>query len=94
MSLFWSPLTSPTAPACLRTLLLLRCASFALSALQLRAGYPPPASYANGMGRHTFVFMRHISLANAFTFNLFQAIPFLYELRQLLDWACTPTTLT
>ena len=23
-----------------------------------------------------------------------QALPFIYELRQLLDWACTPTTLT
>jgi hypothetical protein len=26
-------------------LLLLKCASFALGALQLRSGYPPPASY-------------------------------------------------
>ena len=29
----------------LRLLLLLKCASFALGALQLRSGYPPPASY-------------------------------------------------
>lgn len=25
--------------------------------------------------------------------QVFMALPFVYELRQLLDWACTPTTL-
>ena len=46
LSLFWSPLeTSGGAKAHLRAFILLRCASFACSALQLRSGYPPPASY-------------------------------------------------
>lgn len=78
----------------LRILLALKSASFALSALQLRTGYPPPASYANGMGRHTFVFMRSVSWPASLAFHAFTAVPFLYEMRQLLDWACTATTLT
>lgn len=46
LSLFWSPLeTSGGAKAHLRAFILLRSASFACSALQLRSGYPPPASY-------------------------------------------------
>jgi hypothetical protein len=46
LHLFWSPLeTSGGAKAHLRVFLLLRSVSFALSTLQLRSGYPPPASY-------------------------------------------------
>lgn len=45
MSLFWSPATSATAHAHLRVLMALNCMSLALSSLQLRSGYPPPASY-------------------------------------------------
>jgi hypothetical protein len=79
----------------LRILLALKSASFAFSALQLRTGYPPlAASYANGMGRHTFVFMRSVSWPASLAFHAFTAVPFLYEMRQLLDWACTATTLT
>ena len=54
---------------------------------------PRPAC-SNGMGRHTFWFMRHVSTPYAISFQIFMALPFIYELRQLLDWACTPTTLT
>jgi hypothetical protein len=49
---------------------------------------------SNGMGRHTFWFMRRVNTARAVAFNVFLALPFVYELRQLLDWALTPTTLT
>ena len=46
LHLFWSPLeTSGGAKAHLRVFLLLRSISFVLSTLQLRSGYPPPASY-------------------------------------------------
>ena len=89
-----SAATGPPPRDHLRILLALKSASFALSALQLRTGYPPPASYANGMGRHTFVFMRSVSIPSSVLFHIFAAIPFLYEMRQLLDWACTATTLT
>lgn len=45
LQLYWSPLTSQGARHILRVLLGLKCASFALGALQLRSGYPPAASY-------------------------------------------------
>lgn len=95
-TLVWSPAdpAAHTPRDHLRVLLALKAASFALSALQLRTGYPPPASYANGMGRHTFVFMRSVSVPSSLAFHAFAAVPFLYEMRQLLDWSCTATTLT
>ena len=43
--LFWSGATSGGAKAHLRVLMAAKSASFALCALQLRNGYPPPASY-------------------------------------------------
>jgi hypothetical protein len=45
MSLYWSPATSTTAKLHLRILIALKSLSFTFSALQLRNGYPPPASY-------------------------------------------------
>lgn len=42
-----------------------------------------------GRGRHAFVFARFPNNAGMVAFHIFQAIPFLYELRQLLDW-CAP----
>ncbi|KAK9824077.1 hypothetical protein WJX72_007565 [[Myrmecia] bisecta] len=94
MELFWSPSTSSGARMHLRILMALKSLSFAFSALQLRTGYPPPASYRGGYGRHTYVFMRHAGTWGDLGFRIFVAIPFLYELRALLDWSCTPTTLT
>lgn len=94
-ALVWSMGNSSTVHLMyLRMFLLLKCTSFALSALQLRSGYPPPASYSNGMGRHTFVFMRSISITSSAFFHIFAAIPFIYEIRQILDWSCTTTALT
>ena len=152
LHLFWSPLeTSGGAKAHLRVFVLLRLISFALSTLQLRSGYPPPASYRcinakypdghviisseqghladasqinrqdktmsvqhvcfpsqhqlaipedavpvlcrGGRGRHSFVFSRSTGQLSWLGFQTFCSVPFLYELRQILDWSCTPTTL-
>ena len=46
------------------------------------------------MGRHTFVFMRRVGVLSDLSFRAFLAVPFIYELRQMLDWSCTTTTLT
>lgn len=54
MHLFWSPATGGAAKAHLRAWVALRALSFALSALQLRHGYPPQAS-------HTYVQRTHVS---------------------------------
>lgn len=45
MSQYWSPAAGAWPRFHLRALLLLKVASFCLSALQLRGGYPPRASY-------------------------------------------------
>ncbi len=70
LTLFWSPPASLATRFHLKAVILIKAASFALSALQLRSGYPPPASYTNGMGRHSFVFMHHVSLANMIGFQV------------------------
>ncbi len=44
-TLFWSGVTSGPAKAHLRVLMAAKSLGLALCALQLRAGYPPPASY-------------------------------------------------
>lgn len=62
-------------------MLLLKCASFALGALQLRNGYPPAARYGGGSGRHAFSFMRACTTPRAVAFQVFLALPFVYELR-------------
>jgi piezo-type mechanosensitive ion channel component 1/2 len=38
--------------------------------------------------------MRHVNMLGWLGFQIFCAVPFLYELRALLDWSCTATTLT
>lgn len=40
------------------------------------------------------MFARHVNNFGTMAFHVFQAIPFLYELRELLDWSCTATSLT
>jgi hypothetical protein len=37
-------------------------------------------------GRQAFVFARFPNNLGMIAFHIFQAIPFLYELRELLDW--------
>ena len=45
MMLFWSPATGAVAKTHLRVLMAIKSLYFTFSALQLRNGYPPPASY-------------------------------------------------
>lgn len=48
----------------------------------------------SGQGRHSMVFFRQVNMLGSIAYNIFAAVPFLYELRALLDWSCTATTLT
>ena len=41
-------------------------------------------------GRQAFVFARFPNNLGMVAFHVFQAIPFLYELRELLDWCAAP----
>ena len=45
MTLFWSPATGGVAKTHLRVLIAIKSLYFTFSAMQLRNGYPPPASY-------------------------------------------------
>lgn len=63
MHLFWGPATGGAAKAHLRVWVALRALSFALSALQLRHGYPPQASYMYVQCNHTCCF-EHMLLGN------------------------------
>jgi len=45
MMLFWSPATGGVAKTHLRVLIAIKSLYFTFSAMQLRNGYPPPASY-------------------------------------------------
>ncbi|GFR40352.1 hypothetical protein Agub_g896, partial [Astrephomene gubernaculifera] len=78
----------------LRVFLLLRCLGFCLGGLQLRDGYPPlSAPGPSGGGRHSSFFYRRPDWAHNLAFNVFYSLPFLYEIRSLLDWTCVSTSL-
>lgn len=57
---------------------------FFLSAAQIKAGFPTSVL--------TNVFTTSTSKIYYFSFLVYKAVPFLYELRTLLDWTCTRTT--
>ncbi|XP_031574449.1 piezo-type mechanosensitive ion channel component 2-like [Actinia tenebrosa] len=62
------------------------CMYFGLSAYQIRSGYPTRI-----LGNFL---TKSYTLTSGVLFQGFQAIPFLLELRSVLDWACTDTTLS
>ena len=64
---------------------LFMCLYLFVSALQISYGYPPFIQ-TNWMTKRAHHFWGNI-------FRLYRSLPFLYELRMLLDWTCTPTTL-
>ena len=61
-----------------------KCWYFYYSAKQIAAGYPLISVNSLTVG---------YSLPQYILFQLYRAIPFVYELRTLLDWTCLPTTL-
>lgn len=72
----------------LRSIFLAKAVSLALQAIQIRYGIP-----------HKSILYRQfltseISRINYLGYRLYRALPFLYELRCVLDWSCTTTSLT
>ena len=63
-----------------------KCISLVLQSWQLQSGYPKSTS-----GN---LLLRHYNTISWLGVTTYTAIPFLYELRCLLDWTCTATTLT
>ena len=65
-----------------------------IAAIQLRHGYEPALPMGAGRGKSSIgsLFRGYGSLPK-YVFKVFMLIPFLFELKQVLDWACIPTSL-
>ncbi|XP_010914337.1 piezo-type mechanosensitive ion channel homolog isoform X1 [Elaeis guineensis] len=67
---------------------LTKSVSLALQALQIRYGIP------NKSTLYRQFLTSKVTHINYLGFRLYRALPFLYELRCVLDWSCTSTSLT
>ncbi|XP_074268978.1 piezo-type mechanosensitive ion channel homolog isoform X2 [Silene latifolia] len=72
----------------LRAIFLTKAVSLALQAIQIRYGMPHKSTLY-----HQFLTSK-ISRVNYLGYRIYRALPFLYELRCVLDWSCTTTSLT
>ncbi|XP_067624230.1 piezo-type mechanosensitive ion channel component isoform X8 [Eurosta solidaginis] len=65
---------------------IIKCFYILLSSYQIKCGYPKRI-----LGNFL---TKSFSLVNMISFKVYMAIPFLYELRTILDWVCTDSTMT
>ncbi|XP_036328319.1 piezo-type mechanosensitive ion channel component isoform X2 [Rhagoletis pomonella] len=65
---------------------IIKCFYILLSSYQIKCGYPKRI-----LGNFL---TKGFSLVNMVAFKVYMAIPFLYELRTILDWVCTDSTMT
>lgn len=72
----------------LRAIYLTKAVSLALQASQIRYGILERSTL------YRQFLTSNVSRVNYFGFRLYRALPFLYELRCVLDWSCTSTSLT
>lgn len=62
-----------------------KCASMAFSARQLHCGYPKVTA--------NYFFMHRVDYMTSYVFMVYYSVPFIHELRSILDWTCTETSL-
>ncbi|KAJ4842906.1 hypothetical protein Tsubulata_023830 [Turnera subulata] len=72
----------------LRAIFLAKAVSLALQAIQIRHGIPHKSTL------YRQFLTSKVSRINYLGYRLYRALPFLYELRCVLDWSCTATSLT
>ncbi|TYI70493.1 hypothetical protein E1A91_D08G225200v1 [Gossypium mustelinum] len=72
----------------LRAIFLAKAVSLALQAVQIRHGIPHKSTLFRQF------LTSEVSRINYLGYRLYRALPFLYELRCVLDWSCTTTSLT
>lgn len=72
----------------IRGFYLIKALSFSLQASQLKYGLPHKSTLYGQF------LTRKINSTSWLGFRLYRSLPFLYELRCLLDWSCTTTALT
>ncbi|CAA7044183.1 unnamed protein product [Microthlaspi erraticum] len=86
----WSiyPTQQHAAGVALRFIFLAKAMSLALQAIQIRYGLPHKSTL------YRQFLTSEVSRINYYGYRLYRALPFLYELRCVLDWSCTATSLT
>nr|XP_043638394.1 piezo-type mechanosensitive ion channel homolog [Erigeron canadensis] len=86
----WSmePSQHNAAGLALRAIYVTKAVSLALQAMQIRSGVPHKSTL------YRQFLTSSISRVNYLGYRLYRALPFLYELRCVLDWSCTTTSLT
>ncbi|CAA6654163.1 unnamed protein product [Spirodela intermedia] len=72
----------------LRAIYLTKALSLALQAIQIQHGIPHKSTL------YRQFLTSQVTQVNYLGFRLYRALPFLYELRCVLDWSCTLTSLT
>ncbi|KAK9281893.1 hypothetical protein L1049_004800 [Liquidambar formosana] len=72
----------------LRAIFLTKAVSLALQAIQIRYGIPHQSTL------YRQFLTSKVSRINYLGYRLYRVLPFLYELRCVLDWSCTTTSLT
>lgn len=77
-----------TAGLALRAIYLTKVISLSLQAIQIRYGVPHMSTL------YRQFLTSKVSRVNYLGYRLYRALPFLYELRSVLDWSCTTTSLT
>jgi hypothetical protein len=82
------PSQEHTAGFALRAIFLTKAVSLALQAVQIRYGIPHKSTL------YRQFLTSNVARVNYLGYRLYRALPFLYELRCVLDWSCTTTSLT
>ncbi|XP_037492491.1 piezo-type mechanosensitive ion channel homolog isoform X2 [Jatropha curcas] len=82
------PSQEHAAGVALRAIFLAKAVSLALQAIQIRHGIPHKSTL------YRQFLTSKVSRINYLGYRLYRALPFLYELRCVLDWSCTTTSLT
>lgn len=77
-----------TAGLALRAIYLTKAISLSLQAIQIQYGVPHKSTL------YRQFLTSKVSRVNYLGYRLYRALPFLYELRCVLDWSCTTTSLT
>lgn len=72
----------------LRAIYFSKAISLVLQAMQIQFGMPHRSTL------YRQFLTSKVSQFNFMGFRLYRALPFLYELRSVLDWSCTTTSLT
>ncbi|XP_050238768.1 piezo-type mechanosensitive ion channel homolog [Mercurialis annua] len=82
------PSQKQTIGLALRAIFLAKAISLALQAIQIRYGIPHKSTL------YQQFLTSQVTRINYLGYRLYRALPFLYELRCVLDWSCTTTSLT